>query len=121
MILTSSLVVLHLEDRSLRLVDPDEIFWLEADGDDTLVRLRGSQRLRDRRALGGLASRLAKRGFVRIHRSHAVNLARVSEGRRRAEGDGWEVKLNPPVNKVLPVSEEGRRVLWAALGEIEAD
>jgi len=42
--------------------------------------------------------------FLRIHRNHAVNLARIREIRRRKGRDDWEVKLEPPVNRVLPVS-----------------
>ena len=43
-------------------------------------------------------------GFLRIHRNHAVNLARIQEIRRRKGREDWEVKLEPPVNQVLPVS-----------------
>jgi DNA-binding LytR/AlgR family response regulator len=50
---------------------------------------------------------------VRIHRSFAVNLGRVRELRQRGDGAGWEVRLEPPVNRVLPVSrrELGRLVV----------
>ena len=33
-------------------------------------------------------------------------LARILELRRRSDGRGWEVVMAPPVNRVLPVSEE---------------
>jgi hypothetical protein len=56
-----------------RAVDPADVYLLEADGGDTLVRMRGA------------------RGCVR-------------ELRPRDEGDDWEVKLDPPVNRVLPVA-----------------
>ena len=45
-------------------------------------------------------------GFVRIHRSFLVNPDRILELRRRRDGRGWEVVMAPPVNRVLPVSEE---------------
>lgn len=40
-------------------------------------------------------------------------------GRRssRSRGEGWEVKLGPSVNRVLPVSESRAKDLWAAFGE----
>ena len=45
------------------------------------------------------------RGFVRIHRSYLINLDRVREIRLRGDhSNDWEVKLDPPVNAVLPVS-----------------
>jgi DNA-binding LytR/AlgR family response regulator len=45
---------------------------------------------------------LGAAGFVRIHRNHAVNPGRVRE--IRPTTSGGEVCLEPPVNKVLPVS-----------------
>jgi len=39
----------------------------------------------------------------RIHRSYIVNLKRTRDVRARGERDS-EIKLNPPVNKVLPVN-----------------
>ena len=41
--------------------------------------------------------------FFRIHRSYIVNLDRAFELRARGEGE-YEIKMDPPVNKVLPVS-----------------
>jgi hypothetical protein len=35
-------VLLHLSETRRRAVEPDDIFWVEAVGHDTLVRLRGS-------------------------------------------------------------------------------
>jgi len=56
------------------------------------------------RGLGELLAHLEDRGFVRIHRSYVVNLARLRELRLQRDGVDWEVKLEPPVNRVLPVS-----------------
>jgi len=97
-------------------VDPEEVYLLEADGGETRVRMRTADVLVDVRTFGELVGRFVGHGFVRIHRSYAVNVARIRRVRPR-EGEGWEVKLDPPVNRVLPVS--GARVgeLWAAFGE----
>ena len=97
-------LALRLARDSRRIVDLDDVYFLEASGTATLVRLRGAKRLRDVRGLGELLARLEDRGFVRIHRSYVVNLARVSELRLQPDGVDWEVKLDPPVNRVLPVS-----------------
>jgi len=98
------------------VVEPDDVFWLEAEGAATWVRLRGRDRLRDRRSLGKVAEALADFGFLRVHKNHAVNLRRVQEVRRRSPGGDWEVKLEPPVNRVLPVARGRARDLLAAFG-----
>ena len=72
-------------------VDPDEVYYLEAEREQTLVRFRGARRFRDRRALGDLLPLFAPHGFVRIHRNHAVNLVHVRLIRRRKGVDDWEV------------------------------
>jgi DNA-binding LytR/AlgR family response regulator len=64
-----------------------------------------------------LARLLAAHGFVRTHRNHLVNPAHVREARRRTGGEDWEVRLEPPVNAVLPVSRSALRDLWRAFGE----
>jgi len=54
--------------------------------------------------------------FAMIHRSWAVNLRRVQEIRPAADS-GWEVKLDPPVNRVLPVSRRRVSALWKCFAE----
>ena len=109
-------VLLHQPDGSRTPVDPLDVYLLEADGDQTLVRTRRAERLVDVRPLGELAPRFDLHGFVRIHRSYAVNVARIRTIRPR-EREGWEVKLEPPVNRVLPVSEGRVGELWGVFGE----
>jgi len=99
-----------------RAVDPADVYFLEADGGDTVVRLRGATRLRDARRLSELLALFEPFGFLRIHHSYAVNLRRVRELRQREEGDDWEVKLESPVNRVLPVARGERERLEAAFG-----
>jgi DNA-binding LytR/AlgR family response regulator len=103
-------VLLHLAGRRRRVIDADDIYYLEAQGDETDVRLRAARRLRDVRSLGEVLKEIEPLGFVRIHHNHAVNPGHVRE--IRPSGSGWEVRLEPPVNKVLPVS---RRSLQALL------
>ena len=55
-------------------------------------------------------------GFLRISREVAVNLHRIRDIRLRPSGRDWEVKLEPPVNKVLPVSRALLSTLWEAFG-----
>ena len=48
--LANGKVLLHLTDRRRRVVEADDIYYLEAQGDETDVRLRASRRLRDVRS-----------------------------------------------------------------------
>jgi len=110
-------MLLHLARDRRRAVDPHDVYFLEATGETTLVRLRSSRRVRDVRALGELVPLLAPFGVVRVHRNHAVNVRQVLEVRRRPGEADWEVKLEPPVNRVLPVSRTHLKKLWTAFGE----
>jgi DNA-binding LytR/AlgR family response regulator len=105
-------VLLHLTDHRRRVVDTGDVYYLEAQGDETDVRLRAARRLRDVRSLGEVMKEFGRLGFVRIHRNHAVNPARVREIRSTASGS--EVQLEPPVNKVLPVGRQSLQALLAA-------
>jgi DNA-binding LytR/AlgR family response regulator len=100
-----------------RAVDPADVYFLEADGGDTLVRMRGARRLRDVRRLPAVTALFEPFGFLSIHQRHTVNLRRVRELRPRDEGDDWEVKLDPPVNRVLPVARGELARLEAAFGD----
>jgi DNA-binding LytR/AlgR family response regulator len=110
-------VLVHVSETERRPVEPAEVYVLEADDDDTLVRLRGRGVLRDRRGLGELMAVFEPHGFVRIHRNHAVNLSRILRIRRRRGAEGWEIQMDPPVNRVLPVSRGRLAALWKAFGE----
>jgi DNA-binding LytR/AlgR family response regulator len=101
----------------LRLViNPARVYYLEADGDETLVRRRGARALRDQRSLGEVLPAFERHGFLRVHDNHAVNLRFVREIRRRPRTRGWELKLQPPVNVVLPVARKRHQVLFRAYG-----
>ena len=114
MTLARGKALLHLAGRLRRVVDADDIYYLEAQGDETDVRLRGARPLRDVRSLGEVLEELGPLDFVRIHLNHAVHSGRVREIRPEASGSGWEVRLEPPVNKVLPVSRGSLAALLAA-------
>jgi DNA-binding LytR/AlgR family response regulator len=116
MIVLKDVILLHLQDGRCIPVDPQEIYLLEAEGGETLVRTRHAQPLTDVRQLSTLLGAFEPHGFVQVHRSWAVNLRRVREI-RPAPGGGWEVKLDPPVNRVLPVSRRRVSALWERFGE----
>ena len=110
--------LLHLEDGRRVPMEPDEVFLLEADGDRTIVRTRGRRNLKDLRSLGEVLARFPDGAMVQVHRSYSVNPDRVSEVRRREHGRDWELKLEPPVNRVIPVGRSHLAALWVAYGEV---
>jgi DNA-binding LytR/AlgR family response regulator len=118
--LSAGRLLLHLERDRRRAIDPGEVFFLEAVGQKTLVRLRSPARLTDSRAIGVVASLMGPFGVVRVHRNHAVNVRQVLEIRRRRGEADWEVKLEPPVSAVLPVGRTYLKPLWAAFGDPDA-
>lgn len=80
-------VLLHVRRGSQvvrRAVDPADVYLLEADGGDTLVRLRGARRLRDVRRLAAVAPLFEPFGFLPIHRSYAVTCAACASSGRAA-------------------------------------
>ncbi len=112
-------VLLHLQDRRRVPIEPREVFLLEADGDQTRIRTRGRRRLRDVRSLGEVLAHFPGGLFVQVHRSAAVNVDRVSEVRLRDTGRDWELRLEAPVNEVVPIGRTRLQALWAAYGEAD--
>jgi DNA-binding LytR/AlgR family response regulator len=110
-------LLLHLGPGLRQAIDADEIYFVEAIGDDTRVRTRAARALQDVRSIGDLEPLLLPRGFLRTHRDYLVNPGHVRQVRRRPRGEDWELKLDPPVNRVLPVSRSALPELWAAFGE----
>lgn len=107
--------VLHLADAVREVVESDEVYLLEAEGGRTRVHLAGTDPRVDVRSLGEILPHFEARGFLRIHRSYAVSLRRVRLIRRRDTGRDWELTLEPPVDRVLPVSRDAHPVLLGAL------
>jgi len=114
---TARRVLLHLHDGRRVPIEPGEVFLLEADGDETRIRTRGRRRVRDVRSLGEVLAHFPRGLFVQVHRSAAVNVDRVSEVRLRDTGRDWELRLEPPVNEVVPIGRTRLQALWAAYGE----
>ncbi|MCH8340851.1 MAG: LytTR family transcriptional regulator [Chloroflexi bacterium] len=97
------------------LLEKSQIFYVEAEADDSLIRTARKKRYRHSERLDQVEARLPSPPFFRIHRSYVVNLNRVFELRSRGD-DEWELKMDPPVNKVLPVSRRRLRDLRKLLG-----
>ena len=74
------------KDGRIFLVKPEDIDWLEADGNHVRVHV-GKESHLIRETLGKLESRLPERSFMRIHRSTLVNIARIREIQPWFQGD----------------------------------
>ena len=103
------------EPGRITLLERDQIFYVEAEGDDSLIRTARVKLFRHVEPLEEVEARLPSPPFFRIHRSYIVNLNRVLELRLRG-GRDYEVKMDPPVNKVLPVSRDRYPELSKLLG-----
>jgi DNA-binding LytR/AlgR family response regulator len=99
------------------VIDPDDAYFLRATGGETEVRIRSRIPIVDLRPLGEVGPLFEPFGFVRIHRGYTVNVARIRLLRLQADGRDWELKLEPPVNSVLPIARDRLAGLRGALGE----
>jgi DNA-binding LytR/AlgR family response regulator len=65
------------DDGSIDLIEIDGIFYLEAQGENTLIRTRRKKPYKSVQRLGELEKKLPAPAFVRCHREYIVNLNRV--------------------------------------------
>ena len=115
-------LLVRLPEGRRRAIDLDDIYILEGlEGTRTRIRLARKETLIDiGRSLTELMALLPTDSTIlRIHRDHAVNLMRVRELRRRkATKRGWELKMEPPVNTVLPVADDQVKRVMRAFGGV---
>jgi two-component system, LytTR family, response regulator len=89
------------------LLDPDQIHYVQADGDYCRIHTYDRSYLCTS-SLGALEERLGPR-FVRVHRSHLVNLAKVTGVRR--EPDKLRLQLADADRTELDVARRQARLL----------
>jgi DNA-binding LytR/AlgR family response regulator len=114
---TPNRVLVHASRSEHHVLDPEDVYFPRAMCGETEVRLRSRTPLVDARSLGELSPLFAPFRFVRVHREHAINLRRIRLLRHQVDGGDWELKLEPPVNKVLPIARNRLAGLRAALGQ----
>ena len=90
-------ILIRISRSEHRVLDPDDAYYLRASGGETEVRLRSRTPLVDVRPIGEVVPLFEPLGFVRIHREHAVNVARIRLLRLQADDRDWELKHDPPV------------------------
>ncbi len=115
--MASHRILIHISRSEHRVLDPDDVCLLRARGGGTEVRLRSRTPLVDVRPIGEVAPLFEPFGFVRTHREHAVNITRIRLLRLQADGRDWELKLEPPVNRVLSIARDRLPALRSAPGE----
>ena len=98
------------------VVDPADIYLLEAVDGATHVRGRSATPMVDVRELHEVAPLFEPFGFLRVHREFAVNLRRVTLVRPRSSGRDWELKMEPPGNRIVPISRDRLDDVWQAFG-----
>ena len=89
-----------------------EIRWIQADGDYTVVHIRGNRRLTERRSVREWEGLLPKEDFLRVHRGAIVRadaIARLERG-----GGQWQLVLAD--GPALSVGRAYRPVLRMQLG-----
>jgi DNA-binding LytR/AlgR family response regulator len=96
------------------LLDPDEIHYVQADGDYARVHTYDRSYLATA-TLGDLTERLSGARFARIHRSYLVNLAKVA-GIRRGSSDRFRVQLADAAKTELDVARRQSREIRERLG-----
>lgn len=104
------LVVRHLG--KLIPVSVDEITRISADDDLVQLHVRG-RALALSETLGALAERLDPQRFLRVHRSHVVNLSFVAALEAR---DANRLSVRMKDGTVVPASRAGTQLLRARLG-----
>jgi len=102
-------------DGSIDLIEIDGIFYLEAQGDDTLIRTRRKKPYKSVQRLGELAKKLPAPAFVRCHREYIVNLNRVRVLTPRNSRD-YDLRLDPPVNRRIPIARNRLEPIRKILG-----
>jgi len=90
-------------DGAIELIEIEAIFYLEAKGDDTLIRTRRKEPYHSVQRIKDLADRLPAPAFVRCHREYIVNLNRVRSFLPRSDHD-YDLQLDPPVNRRIPIA-----------------
>jgi len=102
-------------DGSIDLIEIDGIFYLEAQGDDTLIRTRRKKPYKSVQRLGELAKKLPAPAFVRCHREYIVNLNRVRVLTPRNSRD-YDLRLDPPVNRRITIARNRLEPIRKILG-----
>jgi two-component system LytT family response regulator len=96
---------------NVHVIEPDDIAWVDADGDYVTLHADGKAHLL-RESLRNMEERLRPHGFHRIHRSTLVSIKRIRTLAANENGD-YDAVLNDGTR--LKVSRSYKDALFAAL------
>ena len=85
---------------AIDLIEVYGIFYLEAQGDDTLIRTKRKKPYKSVQRIGELAKKLPAPAFARCHREYIVNLNRVRSITPRNSRD-FDLRLEPSSHRQL--------------------
>jgi len=102
-------------DGATRYIAVEDVVAIHANAHYTTI-FDGSAKLFCPLAIGELESRLDKDRFIRVHRSHIVNIERVVGHKRAGDGEVVEMAANE-VRYTVPVSRSRVAVIKARIGD----
>ena len=89
-------LAIRQSSRRFVMIDVDDIYYVESDGHDTLIRLARRSKLKSVRSLADIERLLVPRGFARIHRSYLVAREGSLAWARVARHANFEAQLRFP-------------------------
>ena len=93
------------EDGTVDLIEINKIYYLESQGEATLIRTKRKKLYKSVHRLGKFEKILPSPAFVRCHREYIVNVNRVRSLVPRTSRD-YDFRLDPPVNKRIPIARK---------------
>ena len=87
----------------VNLIEIESIFYIEAEGGDTVLKTRRKRLYRSKEHMSEVEKRV-RFPFFRCHRSFIVNLNRIRAIEKR--GRDYQFRLDPPVNTLIPLSRK---------------
>jgi two-component system, LytTR family, response regulator len=102
-------------NENIYLLDVQEIIHCYADGNYTVFETNAGEKIMVSKILKEYGDLLADSGFLRVHRSHLINLKHI---RRLSKMDGGAVVMSNGIE--VPVSTSGKERLLELIEEIES-
>ena len=90
----------------LYLIDLDDIFYIKADLDEVIVKIKDADAYA-RRKIGDLEALLCGKNFFRVHRSYIVNVDKI-KSMRSVEQSKLEISFDG-ISEVITSSKEGAK------------
>lgn len=90
----------------LYLINPDDIFYIKADLDEVIIKIKDADAY-VRRKIGDLETLLGNKNFFRIHRSYIVNVDKI-KSMRSVEQSKLEISFDG-ISEIVTSSKDGAK------------